>query len=100
MNYRVVTPNNQQSITLGLPYGGNITLTDGQILPESNFTKTFPDFFKPIEEPVVMKSQPEMKVEHITVTDITEQIKKDLQPEVPVKRKAGRPPYKHLLNKK
>lgn len=94
MNYRLVTPKGQPEITLGTPTG-NVTLKNGQILPESPVVLSYPHLFTKIEtgkqaKPEVMPV--EVKVEMVENTK--EEPKKsiiDLLKEATPKRKVGRP---------
>lgn len=77
MNYTLFVPDGKPEITLGLPFG-SVTLKNGQIVPGSVITQTYPHMFKPIEEEIKI-TNPEIKV-----------VKEIAVSEEP-KRKAGRP---------
>lgn len=79
-------------ITLGLPYG-TVTLTHGQVIPESIITKSYPELFIAI---------PDTVQEVAPVDAIIEKIKEQLnssQNDNPAPKKAGRPPKSGFSNK-
>ena len=88
-NYRFITPRGQDEVTLSAPYG-NITIANGKIFPESDLTKSFPEYF--YEIPKIIKTKPVVEKQELILesTNTTEKV------ETPVveKRKAGRPKSK------
>jgi hypothetical protein len=76
-NYKVVAPNSKE-VTIGLRYGST-NLTHGTVVPESEITNLFPEYFKLVTEP----KQPRVITPPVTeplITVVNEE-----------KRKAGRP---------
>lgn len=84
MNYKVNTPNHK-SITFGLKYG-SVTLNHGDIVPDSEMIRSFPDYFIPIKEQKIKKEELVSETVKIQTT------------ETEPKKKAGRP--KGSFNKK
>jgi hypothetical protein len=86
MMYKLVIPSKQQDITIGMQYG-SVTIKNGQIVPDSDIVRLFPDYFVPIPED---KPAP-VKLETPVETPVLETPLKMTAPTEPPKRKAGRP---------
>lgn len=81
MNYILHAPNNGE-INFGLRHG-SVTLKHGAIVPESDLTRAYPEFFRPMPEDTNV----------VSVTETVDKVKtnESTDKSQPEKRKAGRP---------
>ena len=81
--YKLLLPHGKKEITIGMFYG-NVTLQHGQIMPESDIVKMYPDFFYEMPE------EPKSVIEEIIQEPIENKTPIEIvKPEQ--KKKAGRP---------
>lgn len=100
--YRLVVPSGHEEITIGMQYG-SVTFKNGQVMPDSEIVRLYPQYFFAIPEAepvVIVKEELVEKIEKVIeqpITDIVELIESiettkpvEVKVEAPVKVK-GKP---------
>jgi len=84
--FKFISPRGLSEMTISMPYG-SFEIKNGQMMPESDLTRSYPGYF--IEMPKDVKVKPTIEKKEVSI--LLESVETPVKTETEEKRKPGRP---------